>query len=409
MTTFQRTIDLTPFTPSIDEEVLADLRERLARTRLPEPSPGPRWQQGTDRDYLADLLTYWRDDYDWSSQARWLNGFAHYLTDIGGDTIHFVYQRASSGRGIPLILTHGWPSTFAEYLDVAPLLTDPQGHGLPGPGFDVVIPSLPGYGYSPRPPTQGVNYRYVARRWHQLMRGLGYSRYGAAGGDFGSGISTYMAIEDPQAMIGIYLSHLEIQPALDADAAPLTTAEETYRAGNDAYWADEGGYFQIQSTKPQTLGYGLNDSPAGLAAWIVEKWRTWGDTGGDVNTRFSRDFLLTNVMLYWATQTITSSMRDYFDDRAWFNHDTGLTSADRVTVPTGFSTWPSYATGEGIPPRSWVERLYNVTHWTEMPAGGHFAAIEEPTSYATDLTTFFEGARSATHDVSSAVTAESPR
>jgi pimeloyl-ACP methyl ester carboxylesterase len=409
VTTPQHPIDVTPFTPYIDEAIFTDLHERLARTRLPEASPGPAWQQGTDRDYLSDLLAYWRDGYDWPSQASWLNGFDHYRTDIDGDSIHFVHQRASSGNGIPLILTHGWPSTFAEYLDVAPLLTDPHRYGLHGPGFDVVIPSLPGYGYSPRPAIQGVNYRYVAHRWHQLMRGLGYSRYGAAGGDFGSGISTYMALEDPQAVLGIYLSHLEIQPSLDAESAPLTAAEEAYRAGNDAYWADEGGYFEIQSTKPQTLGYGLNDSPAGLAAWIVEKWRTWGDTGGDVNARFSRDFLLTTVMLYWATQTITSSMRDYFDDRAWFNHTTGLTSTDRVTVPTGFSTWPSYATGEGIPPRSWVQRLYNITHWTDMPSGGHFAAIEEPTLYATDLIAFFETTRDTTRDQNPTSATESIR
>ncbi|MFE7439022.1 epoxide hydrolase family protein [Streptomyces chartreusis] len=397
MPTRQPSIDLRPFTPAIDEPVLADLRERLARTRLPEASPGPAWSQGTDHDYLQDLLGYWRDEYDWANQASWLNGFDHYRADIDGDTIHFVHQRASAGNGVPLILTHGWPSTFAEYLDVVPLLTDPQRHGLPGPAFDVVIPSLPGYIYSPRPAVEGVNYRYVAHRWHQLMRGLGYTRYGAAGGDFGSGISTYMALEDPDALLGIYLSHLEIQPTLDADSTPLTTAEQAYRASNDNYWADEGGYFEIQSTKPQTLGYGLNDSPAGLAAWIVEKWRTWGDTGGDVNARFSRDFLLTTVMLYWATQSITSSMRDYVDDRPWFNHDTGLASTDRVEVSTGFSTWPSYATGEGIPPRSWVERLYNVTHWTDMPSGGHFAAIEEPTLYAKDLTAFFKSACATPH------------
>jgi len=386
------------FKPTIDPEVLVDLRERISRTRLPEPSPGRPWEQGTDLDYLRGLLSYWRTEYDWEAHEQWINGFDHFLTDIDGDRIHFVHQRARSGTGIPLILTHGWPSTFAEYLDVAPLLTDPEKYGLPGPGFDVVIPSLPGYGFSSRPNIPGVNYKYVAHRWHQLMQRLGYEKYGAAGGDFGSGISTYLALEAPESMLGIYLSHLEIQPTLDEASAPLTHAERLYRQQNEDYWVDEGGYFEIQSTKPQTLGYGLNDSPAGLAAWIIEKWRTWGDTGGDVDARFSREFLLTTVTLFWATQTITSSMRDYFDDRDWFQHRTGLTSSDRIGVPTGFSTWPSYATTEGRPPRSWVERLYNVTHWTDMAKGGHFAALEEPVLYAKDAISFFDTIRSSTPD-----------
>jgi pimeloyl-ACP methyl ester carboxylesterase len=382
---------LEPLTVHVEDAVLRDLRARIAATRWPEPSPGVPWEQGTDDGYLRELLGSWESGFDWRRAERWLNSVEHVTTTVDGHPLHLVHQRAADGRGIPVILTHGWPSTFAEYLDVVPLLTDPAAHGLPGPSFDVVIPSLPGYGFSPRPQRTGVDYRFVARLWHQLMQGLGYERYGAAGDDFGAGITTYMALDQPGPLLGIYLSHLEIQPHLGEGSRPLDEAEHAYLAQNERWWREEGGYFEIQSTKPQTLGYGLNDSPAGLAAWVVEKYRSWGDTGGDVESRFSRDFLLTTLTLYWATQTITSSSRDYLDDRAWFRREAGPGPAQRVRVPTGFSTWPAYAGTEGIPPRQYVERLHEVHHWSEMPSGGHFAPVEEPALWAADLAAFFGG------------------
>src|SRR4030095_3587207 len=217
---------------------------------------------------------------------------------------------ARHGHGIPLILTHGWPSTFVELLPLVPFLTDPDAHGIDGPAFDVVIPSLPGYGFSERPARVGVNYEYVAGLWHRLMRGLGYERYGAQGGDFGAGIATFMALKDPNPMIGVHLSNLEIpphtgpgsRPLSAAGHTPLSAAKKTYREENAAFWQQEYGYKAIQSTKPQTLAYALNESPAGLAAWIVEKWRSWADSRGNLDERFSRDFLLTTVTLYWVTQ-----------------------------------------------------------------------------------------------------------
>jgi pimeloyl-ACP methyl ester carboxylesterase len=340
--------------------------------------------------YLRRLCRYWAEEFDWRSEEERINRFAHFTMQLGGEQVHFVHQRAADGNGIPIVLTHGWPSTFLEYLPVVDLLTDPRAHGIDGPSFDVVIPSLPGYAFSSRPASQPADYRYVAGQWHRLMQGLGYERYAAGGGDFGSGIATYMALLDPERMLGIYLSHLEIQPTLD-EREPLLPHEARYLKQNSTFWNGEGGYFEIQSTKPQTLGFALNDSPTGLAAWIVEKWQAWADTNGDIESRFDFDFLLSNITLYWVTQSITSSMRDYFDDRDWFNGVVGVVPASdaRVAVPVGFSTWPAYAQTEGVPPRSWAERLYNIVHWTDMPAGGHFAATEEPLLYASDLAAFF--------------------
>jgi pimeloyl-ACP methyl ester carboxylesterase len=376
-----------PFSIHVDESVLADLRDRIGKTRWPDQIPGIGWQQGTDLDYLKQLLAYWADGFDWRAQERWLNSFDQFHAELDGIRVHFVHQRARSGHGTPLILTHGWPSSFVEYLPLVPLLTDPEAHGIDGPAFDVVIPSLPGYGFSQRPAHTGVNYRHVAGLWHRLMRGLGYQRYGAGGGDFGAGVATYMALDDPEPLLGIHVSNLEIPPYTGPGSRPLSEAERSYLAQSQRWWDSEQGYKVIQSTKPQTLGYGLNDSPGGLAAWILEKWRSWGDTEGDLDARFSRDFLLSNIMIYWATQTITSSIRDYFDNRV---HSVAPGPEDFVSVPTGVATFAHYFEPEGVPPREWAERLYNVRQWTAMPAGGHFAAVEEPERLARDIATFFE-------------------
>ena len=383
-------LDITPFTIQVEAETLSDLRERIRKTRWPEHAPGAAWEQGTDLEYLRQLLTYWADEFDWRAQESKLNAPDQFRTDLDGVQIHFVHERAKRGNGIPLILTHGWPSTFAELLPLVPLLTDPDAHGIDGPAFDIVIPSLPGYGFSERPARMGVNYQYVAGQWHRLMQGLGYERYGAQGGDFGAGVATFMAMNDPQPMIGVHLSNLEIAPYTGPGSRPLSAAEKAYRERNEAFWQEEHGYKAIQSTKPQTLGYGLNDSPAGLAAWILEKWRSWADSGGNLDERFSRDFLLTTVTLYWVTQTITSSMRDYFDnDNRRFKITLGPN--DFVNVPTGIAVFANSFVDEGTPPREWAERLYNVRRWTPMPRGGHFAPAEEPELLARDIAAFFAG------------------
>ncbi len=376
---------LDSFSIRLDEQLLADLHARIQHARWPEPSPGNPWEQGTEGSYLKALLDYWADGFDWRAQESYLNGFHHFRAEVDGVRIHFVHERSRAEGGIPLILTHGWPSAFTEMLPLVPLLTNPRGHGIDGPAFDVVIPSLPGYGFSERPARTGVTYRYTAALWHKLMQGLGYHRYAAGGGDFGAGVATFMALEDPAPLVGLHLSGLEIPPYTGPGSRPMSKAELDYREVSQRWWESEGGYKEIQSTKPQTLAYGLNDSPVGLAAWILEKWRSWSDCGGNLDDWFPRDFLLTVLTIYWATETITTSMRDYFDNR-WYGDS--LTARDFIEVPTAIVI-PRQFISEGEPPREWAERLYKIRRWTSMTSGGHFTAAEVPEFLARDIATFF--------------------
>jgi pimeloyl-ACP methyl ester carboxylesterase len=373
-----------PFSIRVPDDVLSDLSTRIRHTRWPPHAPGAAWAQGTDLEYLKRLLGYWADGFDWRAEERRLNTFKHFRAELGGIRVHFVHERARNGQGIPLILTHGWPSSFLEHLALVPLLTDPRAHGIDAPAFDLVIPSLPGYGFSERP--SHANYRTVARLWHELMRGLGYERFGAGGGDFGAGVATYMAVENPAPMIGIHLTTMELWPPTGEGTRPMTEAERAYVADVHRWDEVERGYSAIQSTRPQTVGYGLNDSPAGLAAWVLEKWRAWSDSGGDLDARFSREFLLTMLTLYWVTETITTSMRDYFDNR-WQPAD--IPPGTRVPVPAGFANFDNNYVSEGRPPREWAERLYDVRRWTSMPRGGHFGPPEEPELLARDIAAFF--------------------
>src|SRR5205823_5187465 len=381
-------VSVEPFRIHVDEAVLADLRARIRATRWPDQVPGIGWTQGTELGYLRGLLDHWAAGFDWPAREAELNRYRHVRVTLDGVRIHAVHARAPGGDGVPLLLTHGWPSAFVELLPLVPLLTDPTAHGIDGPAFDLVLPSLPGYGFSERPARTGVNYRYTAGLWHRLMRALGHERYGVGGGDFGAGVATLMALDEPGPVLGVHLSTMELAPYTGPGAPPLTSAEQAYLAQNNDWAARERGYSLIQSTKPQTVGYGLTDSPAGLAAWIVEKWRSWSDCGGDLDRRFSRDFLLTLLTIYWATGTITSSMRDYHDNR-W--HPVGLRPADRVRVPTGFAVFAHEFEPEGEPPREWAQRLYDVVRWTPMPRGGHFAAAEESQLLARDIAAFFAG------------------
>jgi pimeloyl-ACP methyl ester carboxylesterase len=379
-------LEAVPFTIEVHNDVLADLRARIRHTRWPDEAPAGPWEQGTDLGYLRQLLAYWADGFDWPSRERRLNGFAQFRAELDGVPIHFVHERARNGRGVPLILSHGWPSAFTELLPLVPLLTDPAAYGIDGPAFDVVLPSLPGYGFSGRPRRTGVNYRYVASLWHRLMQGLGYPHYGTGGGDFGAGVATLMGLDNPAAVIGIHLTNLELAPYTGPGARPLSPAEAAYLEVSGAWWRTEGGYKAIQSTRPQTLGYGLTDSPAGLAAWLVEKWRSWTDSGGDLDQRIDRDFVVELLTIFWTTGTITSSMRDYFDNRSY-----GITLGpdDLVPVPTAVAGFVHQFVSEGEPPREWAERLYRLQRWTPMPRGGHFAPIEEPDLVAHDIAAFF--------------------
>ncbi len=366
---------ITPYEVAVDQAVLDDLQARLRATRWPDPAPGPAWTQGTDLGYLRDLVAYWRDGFDWRAQEERLNGYHHFVADIDDVRVHFVHQ--SSGKP-PLVLTHGWPSSFVELLPLVDRLSD---------RFDVVVPSLPGYGFSSRPARTGVDRVEVARLWHRLMQGLGYERYGAHGGDFGAGVATYLALTEPARMTGIHLSTPELTPYLGPGSAPLSAREQAYLDHLERWDETERGYSAIQSTRPQTLGYALTDSPAGLAAWLVEKWRSWSDSDGDVDARIGRDHLLTTITLYWVTGSITSSMRDYLDNR-W--HSVPIGPDDRVTTPTGMAVFAHEFVPEGEPPRELYERLYDIRRWTVFPRGGHFAAAEEPDLLADDIRAHFD-------------------
>ena len=373
-------VRVEPFVIEVSDGALDDLRERIHRTRWPTPAPGVPWAQGTDLGYLRDLLAYWADGFDWRAREQWLNRFQHRVADVDGVRIHFVHRRGADGA-VPLVLTHGWPSTFVELLSLVDRLGD---------RFDLVVPSLPGYAFSQRPARVGVDRAFVAQLWHQLMQGLGYERYGAHGGDFGAGVATHMALSQPERVIGIHLSTSEMWPYAGPGSPPLTIEEQAY-VDHVARWDEtERGYSSVQSTRPQTLGYGLNDSPAGLAAWVLEKWRSWSDSGGDLDARFGRDYLLTMLTVWWVTESITSSMRDYYDNR-W--HGRPMGPSDFVEVPTAIAVFANEFVPEGEPPRSWYERLYNIRRWTVHPRGGHFAAAEEPDLLAHDIAEFFADRR----------------
>ncbi len=379
-------MSIQAFTIHLAQSVLDELRERLARTRWPDEVERAGWDYGTNLGYLKELVDYWQHTFDWRAQEARLNHFAQFRTQIDDVSIHFVHERARQGSGIPLILTHGWPSSFIELLPLVPLLTDPAAHGINGPAFEVVIPSLPGYGWSSRPTRRGVTTHDTAGLWHHLMHRLGYERYGAQGSDFGAAVTTFMALTDPRPLLGVHLSNLELAPYTGPGSRPLSEAERVYLAQYQHWVEVDGGYKAIQSSRPQTVAYGLNDSPVGLAAWIVEKFRAWSDCDGDVERRFSKDDLLTTIMMYWATQTMPTSMRDYFDNR-WYGVTPG--PQDFVTVPTAVAVFAHQFVSDGTPPREWAERLYNISQWTEMPRGAHFAAMEEPALLAGDIVTFF--------------------
>lgn len=364
----------------VPQAVLDDLRARLAATRWPDEIPGIGWDQGASLEYLQSLVATWRNGFDWRAQEKRLNELRHFRITFDGLGIHFVYERGRGPAPLPLVLTHGWPSSFAEYLTLIPLLTDPAAHG--GDAFDVVVPSLPGYGFSDRPRAAGIENRAIAGLWCKLMDSLGYRRFGAHGSDIGAGVTARLGLRHPDRIVGIHLS----SPAFPVPPQPRTSAEQRFLAAEERWELSEGAYSAIHETKPQTLGYGLTDSPAGLAAWIIEKFRAWSDCGGDVESRFSRDWLLTNLTIYWATQTITSSTRLYWDYR---HHGTPLTADDPVPTPAGFAIFANDFCPPGRPPRELAERYYNVRRWTEFERGGHFPALEEPELLARELREFF--------------------
>ncbi len=374
---------IQPFKIEVPDSVLVDLRERLARTRWPDQIPGAGWDYGSELGYVRELCEYWRTQYDWRKHERALNRWPQFLTEIDGQRIHFVHARSKHPTAFPLILTHGWPGSVVEFQKILPLLTDPSGGA--SEAFHVVCPSLPGYGFSGPTHERGWDPQRIALAEIELMRRLGHARYGAQGGDWGAIVTAQIGRLDPQHCAGIHLNMVMALP--QADSAGLSDAEKQ-RTERSAQFNSEGtGYQAIQGTKPQTLAYGLSDSPAGLAAWIVEKFRAWSDCHGEVESAFSRDELLTNVMLYWVTGTINASTRLYYETRK--SGRVGFTQG-RVEVPTGCALFPKELYNA---PRRWAEAHYNVTHWSVFERGGHFAAMEQPELLAGDLRKFFASVR----------------
>ncbi len=378
--------DVQPFKIHVDDALLTDLHARIARARWPEQI-GPDWQYGTPVGYLKSLCEYWRTGFDWRAQEARLNAFDQFGTEMEGERLHFIHQRSPEPDAKPLLLSHGWPGSITEFMKVIGPLTDPRAHGGdPKDAFHVVAPSIPGYGFSAAPREPGFDARGVARRFAALMARLGYGSYFAQGGDWGSAISTWIAVDDAAHCKAIHLNLVFVARPRDDDAMAGVSEDELKRwQGRGAYMAEETGYQSIQSTKPQTLGYGLNDSPVGLASWIVEKFHGWTQHGGNHELVVTRDEILTNITVYWATQSITSSTRLYYENR-----HAGNKYPARIDTPTCVALFP----GElALPPRRWVERQYNLVHWREQARGGHFAALEAPELLVADVRLAFRPLR----------------
>ncbi|MFF3831859.1 epoxide hydrolase family protein [Streptomyces sp. NPDC002458] len=379
-----------PFLQRTAPAALEDLRTRLRATRWPDAPEDAGWSLGTDLDQLRDLVAHWAESFDWPAQEAALARLPRFRVPLGGLGIHFVHAKAVAPAGpvLPLVLSHGWPDSFWRYSKVIPLLTDPEAHGAdPADAFDVVVPDMPGFGYSDRPVGRPLDSIAVAGLWAELMTVLGYERFGAAGGDVGSHVSRYLALDHPDRVVAVHRTDGGL-PVFTGDPADLTPEERTWMEDVAAWSGTEGAYAAIHRTKPQTAAFGLNDSPAGLAAWIVEKLRAWSDCGGDVERSFTKDEILTNITLYWLTGTIGSSMRMYSANAAI----PPAQLARRVEVPSGFSIFA----GDIVrPPRAWLERTTHMVRMTEPPRGGHFAAFEEPEIYAEELRAFFRPYRAA--------------
>ena len=365
----------------VPDEVLKDLKARLRNTRWPDQLEGTGWDYGTDTKYLRELVTYWEKDFDWRAQEKQLNAFHHYRANIDGLRIHFIHEKGKKPNSIPVLMLHGWPSTFVQFQKIIPLLTDPAAHGAPNaPSFDVVVASLPGYGFSDIPAERGFAIRAMADGFAKLMiETLGYKRFALRGSDIGGSVTQQLSLVYPDRVIGAHVTGM-LRGTPTQGGPPPSEAEKKFAEALQVWEATELAYARMHGQKPQTLAVGLNDSPSGLASWIVEKFHRWGDTKGNIESRFSKDELLTNLTIYWATGTIGSSVRLYYE----FTREKRVTG--KVPVPTAVLI----ATHDMVPPpRELSERLYNVVRWNQTDKGGHFLEWEEPQLVAQDMRAFF--------------------
>ncbi len=382
---------INTFSVSIKSPVIEDLKERIARTIWPwQPDENP-WKSGTDKTYLKSLCDYWQTGFDWQDQEKILNTFQHFTTEIEGQGIHFIHHRGEGTTKVPIILMHGFPDSFVRLLPLIPLLTKADENGF---CFDVVVPSLPGYGFSPHSERAGMDTKKIASLMNELMtRELGYEKYMAHGGDWGGGVAEQLGLYHAENIIALHLTDIPFQHGMTPVENP-SHAEKKLQEKRQKWLQTEGAYATIQSTKPQTLAYGLTDSPVGLAGWIIEKFYSWSDNDGDLESAFPKDVLLTNLTIYWATQTINSAMRLYYEAissfmNAMYNPLVKLNPLDKTgqipKVPAAFAIFPKDIS---VPPREYAERFFQVARWTEMPAGGHFAALEKPGLLAADIRAF---------------------
>jgi pimeloyl-ACP methyl ester carboxylesterase len=385
-----------PFTIEVPPGVLDDLRQRLTNTRWSYQIGGTNWDAGTNLDYLRGLVDYWRDSYDWRKREAELNQFKHFKTKVDDIAIHYIQERGKGPNPFPLILTHGYPDSFYRFAKIIPMLTDPAAHGgREEDAFDVVVPDLPGYGFSDRPPRTGTIFK-INELWARLMtEQLGYERFGAHGGDWGSTVTEQLARSHAESVVAIHLTDVPFGHIFQKPNDP-SAAEKDFFKANDEWLQKEGAYALIQSTKPQSLAQGLNDSPAGLAGWLVEKFRAWSDCDGQIETRFTKDELLTHIMIYWVTESIGPSFLPYHDyanasAMTWMKEGVKKWIGSSK-IPAAFALFPGDISH---PPREWAERFFNVQRWTKMPRGGHFAAMEEPELLAEDLRTWFRAFRDA--------------
>lgn len=380
-------MSLTPFSVAIPDDALADLAHRLAHARIPDTPPDLGWRCGPDRGYMREFVHYWRERYDWRSQEALLNRWPQFMADIDGTPIHFIHARSSHADALPLMLTHGWPGTPHEFHRIIEPLVAPERHGGDArDAFHVICPSIAGYGWSPPEPAPGCDVNRIAVRQVALMARLGYSRYGVQGGDWGSVISSYMALTAPQQIVGVHLNMCPAPSTDDPVEAKAHGVTPGRSAMSEAYAKEMKGYAILQSLKPDQLAYALNDSPVGLAAWILYSYYLWGDIRGDLESRFDKDYLLTTTMIFWLTQSMPSAIRLYRE--SFLTRRFGPPER-YVGVPVGVAMFKDVAR----PKRAWAEKVYNIQRWTEFDEGGHFAALEEPERLVADIREFFRRLR----------------
>jgi pimeloyl-ACP methyl ester carboxylesterase len=376
---------------NIDSSILDDLRHRLQNERWTNDINNEKWETGANAEYLKELCDYWLRDFNWQKNEFFLNSFSHFKTSIDGTGIHFIHEKGKGANSIPILLIHGFPDSFMRFLKVIPLLTAADEDGF---SFDLVIPSIPGFGFSEIPNEPGMNQLRIATLFTKLMKDeLGYSDFFVHGGDWGSTITEQIALNDPQYLKGIYLTDIPWYHLFSIPSGELTESEKKYIQTGQQWNQTEGGYAIIQSTKPQSLGYGLNDSPVGLAGWIIDKFYSWSDCKGKLENIFTKDELLTNLTIYWATQTINSAIRLYYESAAAIQQ-IKKTAVKKPAVPTGVAIFPR----DLVPaPREFAERIFNIRQWTEMPVGGHFTAMEQPDLFAKDIRKFAKSMKEVIH------------